>query len=52
MQPAATGTILVGEQAVGIEVVGDALTKLRDDPGVDPGRMPDQGALGGCDIGR
>ncbi len=35
MQATATGPVLVAEQAVGIEVVGDALTQLDHDSRVD-----------------
>ena len=52
VQSAPAGTVLVAEQAVGIEVVGYALTKFRDDPGVDTGCVLDQCALGGFDVDR
>ncbi len=51
VQPAATGSVLIAEQAVGIEVVGDALSQLRDDSRIDFGRVLDQGALGGGRVG-
>ena len=51
VQPAATGPVLIAEQAVGIEVVGDALSQLRDDSRIDLGRVLDQRALGGSRVG-
>jgi hypothetical protein len=52
VQPAATGPVLVAEQPVGIEVVGDALTQLHHDSRIDVGRMFDQRALGRGRVGR
>ena len=51
VQPASTGPVLIAEQPVGIEVVGDALTQLHDDSRIDFGRMLDQRALGRCRVG-
>ena len=51
VQAAATGPVLIAEQAVRIEIVGDALTQLRDDSRIDCGRVLDQGALGGGRVG-
>ena len=51
MPPAAAGPVVVAEQAVGVEVVGDALTQCGHDPCVDPGCVLDQLALGGRRVG-
>ncbi len=50
-QAASPGVILVAEQSVGIEVVGNSLTEFHHDAGVDLRRMLDQCALGGFDVG-
>ena len=52
VQPAAPGAVLVGEQPIGVEVVGDALAQLFDDFGIDLARMLDQPALGIGHVGR
>ena len=51
VQPAATGPVLIAEQAVGIEVVGDALSQFGDDSRIDFGRVLDQGAFRGGRVG-
>src|SRR6202042_912359 len=51
VQPAPAGPVLVTEQPVGIEVVGDALTQLHDDSRIDFGRILDQWALRARPIG-
>ena len=50
VQPAAPSPVLVGEQTIGIEVVGDPLAQLSHDSGVDFARVLDQSALGVCDV--
>ena len=52
VQPAATGPVLIAEQAVGIEVVGDALTQFGHDSRVDLAGLLDQCALGRSRVGR
>jgi hypothetical protein len=51
MQPAATRPVVVVEEAVGVEVVGDPLAQLDDDARIEFARMPDQGALGFSHVG-
>src|ERR1700747_3344502 len=51
MQPTTARPVLVAEQAVGIEVVGDPLAQLDHDTGVEFGRVPHQRALGFCHLG-
>ena len=51
MQPAAARPVLVGEKAVGIQVVGDPLAQLDDNTGVEFGRVLHQPALGFCHVG-
>ena len=57
MQPAATGPVLVAEQSIGVEVVGDPLTQFDHDAGIDGAGVLDQRALsrrhvGGRNAGR
>ena len=51
VQASAAGPVLIAEQPVGIEVVGDALTQLHDDSRIDFGCLRDQRALGRCRVG-
>src|SRR5882757_10972253 len=51
VQPAATGPVLITEQAVGIQVVGDALSQFGHDSRVDLARLLDQCALGRSRVG-
>ena len=57
MQAAAPGAVLVAEKAIGVEVVGDALTQFDHDAGIDGAGVIDQRALsrryvGGRNAGR